>query len=427
MKVLWIVNILMPPLSKKITGKDSGGLWMEALLSELKNKKDVEIAVATAYRVKKTVMVIDGGIKYYALPDDYAIYYNENKKKNLKAWKELIDKEKPDVIHIFGTEFTHGLCALKVKGDIPAVIHLQGIMKSIARFYQAGIPYITLKKTLTLRDIIRRDGILSQQKKFFKAAIKEETAIKLADGVISENEWANAYVKALSSKTEIYSRVESLNPIFQSYKWDIKEAERFSIMCTASGYTIKGLHILLYAMAVLKKKYSNVKLYVPGEPQITGKGIKAFIRKNGYVKYIEKLIKELDLRENIVWLGRLSQAELAEYYAKVNVFVMCSAIENHSNSLKEAMTVGVPCVSAAVGGITYYAKDEENALLYRFEEYEVLADKISRVFDSDNLAEKLSGSAREKMLKLHDGKDIAEKTLKIYENLIANGKCAGQK
>ena len=162
MKVLWVVNILMPPLSKKITGKDSGGLWMEALLSELKGKKDVEIVVATAYKVKTPVTVEDDGIKYYALPDDYAIYYNENKKKNLKAWKQLIDAEKPDVIHIFGTEFAHGLCALKVKGDIPAVIHLQGIMKSIARFYQAGIPYKTLKKTLTLRDIIRRDGILSQ-------------------------------------------------------------------------------------------------------------------------------------------------------------------------------------------------------------------------------------------------------------------------
>ena len=180
-------------------------------------------------------------------------------------------------------------------------------------------------------------------------------------------------------------------------------------------------------MAILKRKYHGVKLYGPGEPQVSRKGIKAFLHKNGYVKYIEKLIKKLGLKDNIVWLGRLPQNELAKLYTKVNVFVMCSAIENHSNSLKEAMTVGVPSISAAVGGITSYAKDEENALLYRFEEYEVLADKISRIFDSDALSERLSTHAREKMLKLHDGKDIADKTLKIYEELIVNGKNTEQK
>ena len=425
MKILWIVNILMGPLSEKINGKRNGGLWMDALLYDLKSNKDnndVDIVVATAYRTKKTVVAEENGIKFYALPDDYAIYYNENKKKNLDAWKELIDKERPDIIHIFGTEFTHGLCALKVKGDIPAVIHLQGIMSAIVRFYQAGIPYKTIKKTLTFRDIIRRDGILSQQKKFYNAAEKEKEMIKLAGNVISENEWANAYAKAVMPRVKIFMRAESLNPVFKNFKWDINKTERQSIMCTASGYTVKGLHVMLCALALLKNKFNNVKLYVPGTPQVSGKGFKSLVRKNGYVKHIEKLIRKLGLQENIVWLGNLPQEKLAEYYAESNVFVMCSAIENHSNSLKEAMTVGMPCVSAAVGGITSYAKDEENALLYRFEEYEVLADKISRIFENDNLAQKLSVAAREKMLKLHDEKEIAEKTIKIYRELVADGK-----
>lgn len=421
MKILWIVNILMGPLSEKLTGKRNGGLWMDALLSGFKNKSDVEIVIATAYKTKNTICAEEDGVKYYALPDNYVIYYNENKKKNLKAWKELIERENPDVIHIFGTEFTHGLCALKVKGDIPAVIHLQGIMESIARFYQAGIPYKELKKTLTFRDIIRRDGILAQQKKFYKAAEKEKESIKLACNVISENEWANAYVKSFYPNVKIYTRAESLNPIFKTVQWDMEKAERKSIMCTASGYTIKGLHIMLRALALLKIKYSDVKLYVPGTPQVSGKGIKERLRRSGYVKYIDNLIGKLNVRDNIVWLNNISQKELAEYYKRVNVFVLCSAIENHSNSLKEALTVGTPCVASAVGGITSYATDGENALLYRFEEYEVLADKISLIFDNDDLAKSLSENARNSLQKLHDEKDIADKTLKIYKDLFVKG------
>lgn len=421
MKILWVVNILIGPISEKITGKTNGGLWMGALLSELKSRKDVEIVVATAYKIKNPVMAEEDGVKYYAIPNDYTINYNENRKKNLLAWKGLIESEKPDVIHIFGTEFAHGLCALKVKGDIPAVIFIQGLMSAISKFYLAGIPYKTAKRTKTFRDFVRQDDILSQQKKFFKAAKKEERMLRLSQGIISENEWCNANVKAVKPDVKIYYCPLSINKVFAEKKWDIKSAGKHSVICTASGYTVKGLHVLLRAISILKKIYPDVKLYVPGEPQVCGKGLKAFIRKNGYVRYVENLIKSFDLKDNIVWLGRLTQERLAEEYTKRHVFVMPSAIENHSSSLKEAMTVGMPCISSYVGGVSEYLKDGENGLLYRFEEYGVLALLISKVFENDDLAEKLSVAARESMQKLHDGKEV-DRMIAIYEDVFNGDK-----
>ncbi len=418
MKVLWISNIPVGALSQRLTGKRTNGLWLEALLSEFKKSSDHNVVFATAYKVKKTVKVIDDNVTYYALPDNYPPLYNANKKKNLAAWKEVIDSEKPDIIHVFGTEFPHGLCALKVKGDIPAVIHMQGVMSSIARFYLAGIPYKEIKKTITFRDIIKKDGILSQQKKFYRAAKHGREMISIAKNVITENDWCDSYVKAAYPEVKIYKRAESLNEIFKSAKWDIEKAEKHSIMCTASGYTIKGLHIMLRALAMLKASYPDVKLYVPGTPQVSGKSLKSKIKRSGYTKYIEKLIKELNVKDNVVWTGEIKQSELLNYYLKVRAFVLCSAIENHSNSLKEAMTVGVPSVASAVGGVTYYAKDGENALLYRFEEYEVLADKLNKLFTDDSLCEKLSVSGREKMISMHDGKEIFSKTVEIYNDII---------
>lgn len=331
MKVLWIVNMLVGPIAERIMGKKANGLWVDSFLKEFEGS-EIELAVATAYPLKKTVNVFEKGVNYYAVPDDYPLFYNENKKKNLNAWKKVIDEVKPDVIQVFGTEFTHGLCALKVKGEIPAVIFMQGVMDAISKHYLAGIPYRTVKKTLTFRDFIKRDGIIAQQKKFYKAAEKEKQIISLSGAIISENDWCNAFVKYECPTVKTYYCPLSVSSVFSKYKWDLPAAEKHSVICTASGYTIKGLHVLLAAIKSVKEKYPDVKLYVPGKPLTIGKSFKDKLRIDGYTKYVNEIIEKYELKDSVVWLGFLSQNELADEYSKRHVFVMPSAIENHSSS-----------------------------------------------------------------------------------------------
>jgi glycosyltransferase involved in cell wall biosynthesis len=129
-------------------------------------------------------------------------------------------------------------------------------------------------------------------------------------------------------------------------------------------------------------------------------------------------MKELDLYDNIIWLGALSQDKLAEQYAKARVFVLCSAIENHSSSLKEAMMVGTPCVASSVGGVPEYVTHGENGLLYRFEEYDILAMHIKRLFEDDTLSGRLSANAKESMRKLHGEQDIYGTINNIMSSII---------
>ena len=421
MKILWIVNMPTGKLSEVLTGKRNNGVWIDAMLSEFQGKSGYEIYVATTYPVKNRVTVTENGVTYYALTGGYTSCYNENSKKNLAEWKALIEEVKPNVIQVFGTEFTHGLCALKVKGDIPAVIYMQGVMRAIAKYYLAGIDYKTAKRTLTLRDLIKRDGIIAQMKKFYKASFKEAEMLKLAQGIISENEWCAANVKAVDNGIRVFNCPLSINKVFAAYSWQKDKIERYSIICTASGYTIKGLHVVIKALSLLKAKYTSVKLYVPGRPMVANKDFKSQLKKDGYTKYIEKLIAKEGVSDNIVWLGTLSQENLAKEYAKRHVFVMPSSIENHSSSLKEAMMVGMPCISSYVGGVPEYVDSGENGLLYRFEEYEVLARLIEKVFEDNALAEKLSEAARKTVLQLHNGENLFSKVSRIYEEIVNGG------
>ena len=424
MKVLWVVNSILNDVSLELYGKPSNGVWMDALLSDFMGKKDYQIIVATTAKKKELFRYQKDNIIYFVLPDQQPILYNENKNSNQKIWDELLETVKPDLIQVWGTEFTHGLCALRVAQEkkIPAVIYMQGYLGSIARYYQAGISRKDLKRTVTFRDRIRCDSILQQQKKFWKSAKKEAEMLRLAGRIITENEWCNANIRSVVPQIKTYHCPLSINQVFGDYQWEAEKAEPHSIICTAPGYTIKGLHMLLRAVALLRNRYPDIKLYVPGTPQISDGSLQWEIRKNGYTNYIEKLIKELKLADHIVWLGQLSQKQLAEEYAKRAVFVMPSAIENHSSSLKEAMTVGMPCISSYVGGIPEYLKHGENGLLYRFEEYEVLSWLVEKLFEHPDLAASLSANARKSMEHLHDHDKLTETIIRIYADILHEGK-----
>ena len=268
MKILWIVNSILSRLSLNLYNKPSNGLWMDALLEDFKNKEGFEIIVATTIKTNKTVKIADGNITYYALPDNVPLLYNENKKCNIRAWQSLLDEEKPDLIQVWGTEFTHGLCALRVAKNIPSVIYMQGYVGSIARYYQADIPYTDIKKTKTFRDFVKRDGILQQQQKLYRQTKKEAEMLKLSGRIICENTWCESNLKAIVPELKFYRLPLSINKVFSDYRWILHNTENFSVICTASGYTIKGLHMLLKAIAVVKQKYPEVKLYVPGTPQV---------------------------------------------------------------------------------------------------------------------------------------------------------------
>ena len=218
MKILWIVNVLLNDISESLYNRKGNGVWMEALLEDFKNAGEHKLSIATTLPIKETVCYEKDGVTYYVLPDNYPLLYNENKKSNIRAWKQLLDEEKPDLIHVFGTEFTHGLCALRCNKNTPVILHMQGVLKSIARFYQTGLTNREFR-TRTLRDWLKRDSMRLQQKRYTKKALKEEEIIRLSKNVISENEWCDAYVKAIAPETKIFHRAESMNPVFFEIPW----------------------------------------------------------------------------------------------------------------------------------------------------------------------------------------------------------------
>ena len=97
------------------------------------------------------------------------------------------------------------------------------------------------------------------------------------------------------------------------------------------------------------------------------------------------MIEKYELGKNIEFTGLLNENQMIERLLKTNVFILPSAIENSSNSLGEAMLLGLPCIASNTGGTMDILKHKEEGLLYPYTEPAILAEYIGRFFENDEL------------------------------------------
>lgn len=418
MNSLWIVNKPCGAMHEKLFGKKStGGLWLEAMLSEAEKTGDkiTVVNISTNVKINK---LIDGNIIYYTLPGSPD--YNYNSESNIKLWKEIANEEKPDCVIAWGCEFSYVLSLMKAKENIPVLLYVQGILKSIYKYYTAGLDKTELKKSLTLRDVFKKETISQTKYRYEKKCEYEKEIVSKVSGVLVENKWAETYFKSINPNVSIYKSNIPITQIFFEKNWQAEIMQPRTLMCSAADYPIKGLHILLKALCLVKKKYQDVRLFVPGAVLKKGTDIKSRCFQRGYDRLIETMINEMDLNKNVIYTGRLTAEEMAEKMSSVNCFVMCSAVENHSSTLKEAMSVGVPCISSYVGGVPEYAQHNINSLLYRFEDYEMLAEHIITLFKNEDICKILSENAKKYMIDYNKTNSELYKELKdVLEKIIA--------
>jgi glycosyltransferase involved in cell wall biosynthesis len=395
---------------------------MEAMIDRIVDDQEVDLVVVNVDNIKSIRRIEVNGVCYYTIPGKNNNKYDYKSLQVRSYWKNIFEKEKPDLIELWGTEMPIGIPALDVAGDKPAVVYVQGILESIGKYYTAGLSIKELKKARSFRDLMTRSTIYQCQKAYLKRARLEAQIISRCKNIIIENKWAEAYYKKSCPEVAVHWCPLSISSAFGEVRWSLDKVNLHTLMCPAANYPIKGLHMLLKAIAIMKSKYPEVKLTIPGTPLKDKMSFKERLKQSGYDKFIRNQIKQLGLADIVQYTGRLTASEMAKRMSECHVFVMSSAIENHSSTLKEAMTVGVPCVSSYVGGVPEYAKHEENCLLFRYEDYEVMAQEIIRLFESDDLCQHLSQNAAMRMQELREHNDFYEISKKIYQTIIKNGK-----
>ena len=380
MKILWITNILFPEAEQLLSGsgelKASGG-WMLGAAIALLQKEGIKLYVASvSHKVSSLVKLEGQKITYYVLP-----LGKGNLRVNLQYvpyWKKVQQEVQPDVVHIHGTEYSHGHAYMKACSCDNVVISIQGLT-SAYYYYYYGMTKGDVYKNLTFRDIVR-GTVIKGQKLFKQRGEYEKDMIRMAKHIIGRTSWDRSRTWAINPNAVYHFCNETLRPEFYDGSvWNYNKCVKHSIFLSQAGYPIKGLHQVLKAMPIILRHYPDTVIRVAGGDITKSDSWTEKIRLSGYGLYIKRLIKKYHLEDKVTFTGNLNGAEMKQEYLRSNVFVCPSTIENSPNSLGEAQILGVPCVASYVGGIADMMKGNEDNL-YRFEEVEMLAGKVCRIF-----------------------------------------------
>ncbi len=411
MKLLWITNGLFPEIAQAIGEPvmHTAGWAKAAAEILLKYYPNTKLAVATPYEKSTTVIRKEiEGVTYYCVPTN-KLKYDQNLET---IWKNIRDEFHPDVIHLHGTEYAHGLAFLRACGSEKVVISIQGLVSGIVPYETASIPTSQYWKHLSLRKVLKGEFGMAHRAKF------EVDILKEGKHFIGRTEWDKAHIWALNPKANYYFCNETLRKAFYSAKWDVKKCERHSIFVSQASQPLKGIHKLVQAMPYILRHYPDTKVYVAGADFLRMDGLKDRIKTSSYANIVRKMMRERGVEKNFIFTGSLNQDGMVDMFLRAHVYLLCSSIENSPNSLGEAQIVGTPTVSTYVGGVPDMVEHGKTGMMYRFEEHEMLAKYVCEIFANDDLANNLSENGRITARIRHDEKVNAERTFDIYNQIL---------
>lgn len=415
--ILWVANILLPEAVSIIEGmgeiKGTGG-WIHALADDLSSNANVNLSIVAITPLVKNITRIQGTrIVYYAIPVGKGDKeYNHDYEM---AFRRISEEVKPDVVHIHGTEYPHSLAAIRAFGANRTLVTVQGLVSVISTFYLGGLSRRQIIQNLTFHDMVR-GTLLREQREMKRRGVYEKRLLQEARFIGGRTSWDRDNIWSLNPDAAYFNCGEILRNEFYSGEWSFETCRPHSIFLSQASYPIKGLHKVLEALVIVKRQYPDVQLRVAGHDITFNSGkLLDHIRITSYGRFINNMIKQQHLTDNVTFIGPLNADDMKKEYLHANVFVCPSAIENSPNSLGEAQILGVPCVASYVGGVMDMMKGDENHL-YRFEETGMLAAKICQVFEQ--MGEIDTALMREVARNRHDVERITTDLLNTYKKIL---------
>lgn len=166
---------------------------------------------------------------------------------------------------------------------------------------------------------------------------------------------------------------------------------------------IKGIDTILQSVALLKQKGVDVIfVHIGGLRSNTPE-------QQQYADSLKQMVVNLDIKDNVVWLGRLT--DLQDILPMADLYVHPSRSEGLGSVLLEASVAGLPLVGSRVGGIPEIVQHNVNGLLINADNTKQLADAIEQVLMTKHT---YGEKAREMVYQTFDQTRQAHKLLNLY-------------
>ena len=408
MKVLWLSNVVLTNGDFKTTGT-----WLNSLAERLIKLDDFKLGNITDGECRQTQFIKTGNVDQWIVPSSTNLRNGLPAESTIKDIKDSVDVFCPDIIHIWGTESFWGLLTARQILGKQTLLETQGLKFAISYVYSGGLSTRQQIACTGLKEVLRKSRIARKQKDFYQWGRFEKEIIANHQNITVQSDWLEGQVRHINRKAAIFRNDFFLRePFYKGNHWNGGYKKPIIFCISAYPAPFKGLHIAIRSIAILKKKYPDIELRIAGAHQRKG------LRREGYIHWINRLIKQLGLDHNITWLGSISAKQIVDELMNCRAIVIPSYIEGYCLGLAEAMYLGVPAVVSFAGGASNLAKDEFSALFFSPGDESMCAWNIERIINDSDLALRLSRNAHQIALVRNNPEKIIKKQMKIYQQVL---------
>ena len=302
-----------------------------------------------------------------------------------------IENDKPDIIHTIGLRSFQSIIAWRVskKLNIPLVVSDQGGLTTHPFLAESGFFLKTLYK---IQDF------------FIKKIINDASVISVA------NEYEQKIFSSLNKKSRIEIIRNGVNLKKLVSKHNFKEKYQINsnfILFVGRFSKSKGIETLINAFSIVKNelKDSDIHLVIMGVDF-------------GYQAEMEKLIKKLNLSEEIKVIKNPPRDDVISAYGESEFLVLPSQWELSPLVPLESFAFKKPVISTNSHGIPYTVQNNKNGILVEPENSLELSNAIVKLLNDTELREKLGQSGYNFVNEECNCVSMAKNSLKLYEDIL---------
>ncbi len=156
-------------------------------------------------------------------------------------------------------------------------------------------------------------------------------------------------------------------------------------------HSIKGIKVLIRALAIVKISYPDILLEVIGGED-----------EKGIMVDLLKLQDELELEKNIHFVGNRSKAQVLKAFSTAYCSIVPSYYEAFGYVVIESFSVHTPVVGSNTTGIAEIVEDKVNGLLFEPGNYEELASKLIELIERRELRDEFAEQAYIRFLEKYE-------------------------
>jgi len=313
-----------------------------------------------------------------------------------KGLEKLLENEQFDIIHTntYGYYHSDKVAQLKNKMGYKLIMTSHGF---------TGTDIHKLKK----EKIINKTSPLDIFRTIYDENIGKKTLLQ-CDHLIALSKYdENFYTQIGIDPSKITIIPPGINDLFfKNTNVDNTISGNPLLLSVGELSWIKNHAMIIKALPKILKEKSETHLVLIG-------------RDRSELNNLKHLCKELDVEDNVTFLGVKNLDEVKKYMNTADLLLQTSYAEGLSTVLLESMICGLPFITTPAGGNEYLADESEAGLTVSFDDYDSLTGSILTLIQDETHIRNMSSRGQQYAVEYSWDK-IFPKILRVYTEILNN-------